>query len=216
MKKNYIPEIPALSALDMANAELLLEQFGKHDIIEMNNWKEQYPYKPISNFTMAYNKEGVFIKYDVRGSMLKAIYSNDHDPVYKDSCVEFFCKLPNADTYANFEFNCIGTCQASKRKSRSEGVVPFPDAAMKSIIRLPSIGRRPFMEMKGNFEWSLTVFIPFDLIGIVGEAKSQILMANFYKCADDTESMHYLSWSPIKTENPDFHRPEFFGEIVFG
>jgi enamine deaminase RidA (YjgF/YER057c/UK114 family) len=25
--------------------------------------------------------------------------------------------------------------------------------------------------------------------------------------------MHFLSWNPIKTETPNFHVPEFFGEI---
>ena len=31
---------------------------------------------------------------------------------------------------------------------------------------------------------------------------------------DKTAHPHYLSWSPIGTEKPDFHRPEFFGELV--
>ena len=26
---------------------------------------------------------------------------------------------------------------------------------------------------------------------------------------------HFLSWRPIRTEKPDFHRPEFFGEVTF-
>ena len=26
---------------------------------------------------------------------------------------------------------------------------------------------------------------------------------------------HYLSWMPIDTPKPDFHRPEFFGKINF-
>ena len=41
------------------------------------------------------------------------------------------------------------------------------------------------------------------------------LMGNFYKCADGTDSPHYVSWSPIKTEKPNFHCPEFFGELIF-
>jgi hypothetical protein len=40
--------------------------------------------------------------------------------------------------------------------------------------------------------------------------------ANFYKCGDETEIPHYGAWSEVKTPSPDFHRPEFFGEIVFG
>ena len=40
--------------------------------------------------------------------------------------------------------------------------------------------------------------------------------ANFYKCGDETEVPHYGAWSPVETPSPDFHRPEFFGELVFG
>ena len=31
--------------------------------------------------------------------------------------------------------------------------------------------------------------------------------------ADGTILPHYLSWNPIETPKPDFHRPEFFGEL---
>lgn len=39
---------------------------------------------------------------------------------------------------------------------------------------------------------------------------------NFYKCGDETEFPHYGAWSPVRTLSPDFHRPEFFGTLVFG
>lgn len=39
------------------------------------------------------------------------------------------------------------------------------------------------------------------------------MKANFYKCGDGLTVPHYLSWSPIVTEKPDFHRPEFFNQI---
>ncbi|MDE5921249.1 MAG: hypothetical protein K2G82_06535, partial [Paramuribaculum sp.] len=29
-----------------------------------------------------------------------------------------------------------------------------------------------------------------------------------------TSEPHYLSWAPITTPQPDFHRPEFFGNIT--
>ncbi|MBR3471266.1 MAG: hypothetical protein IKH22_01600, partial [Prevotella sp.] len=36
-----------------------------------------------------------------------------------------------------------------------------------------------------------------------------------YKCGDCLSVPHYLSLFPITTERPDFHRPEFFQDIVF-
>jgi hypothetical protein len=39
--------------------------------------------------------------------------------------------------------------------------------------------------------------------------------ANFYKCGDETAVTHYVTWNPVKTNNPDYHQPEFFGKVEF-
>ena len=215
MKSLIIHYIEALNDTNIELARDILDDFGVLDTIEILNWSALYPYRPITQFNIARSNKSIFIKYSVRGSMLRAIYSNDQDPVHDDSCVEFFCKPVGADTYTNFEFNCIGTCSASRRKSRYEDVVPFSMEEMPSIKRYPSIGRRAFNEMEGMFEWELTVEIPFNLIGIDPQNLPKKLLGNFYKCADGTDSKHFVTWSPVKTEKPDFHCPEFFGELYF-
>lgn len=215
MRRLDIEYIESLNNIDIQSAAEVLDEFGKNNAVDILNWSSSFPYRPITLFSIARSHEAIFIKYSVRGSMLRAIYSNDHDPVYQDSCVEFFCKLPESDYYMNFEFNCIGTCQAARRKSRKEDVNPYPMDDMKRIERFPSMGRRAFKEMEGMFEWELTVKIPFDLIGIDPQHLPEKLLGNFYKCADGTDSPHYVSWNPIATEVPDFHRPDFFGELYF-
>ena len=55
--------------------------------------------------------------------------------------------------------------------------------------------------------------IPLSILGLDTDHKPEKLLGNFYKCGDATEMPHYLSWNPIQTERPDFHRPEFFGEL---
>ena len=215
MKQIKILYNDALNDIELEAASELMDGFGHRDLVENLNWKETYPYLPITLFNIARSKDSIFIKYSVRGSMLRAIYSNDLDPVNEDSCVEFFCKLPDSDSYMNFEFNCIGTCNASKRKSKTEGVVRYTLDELTQIKRYPSIGRRAFNEMEGMFEWELTVKIPFTLMGLDSNNLPEKLLGNFYKCADGTDSPHYVSWSPIKTEKPEFHCPEFFGELIF-
>ena len=42
------------------------------------------------------------------------------------------------------------------------------------------------------------------------------LKANVYKCGDKTEHPHYLAWNRVEAPAPDFHRPECFGEMIFG
>jgi hypothetical protein len=83
------------------------------------------------------------------------------------------------------------------------------------IKRFSTLGRRAFNEMEGMFEWELTVKIPLRIMGINPENIPTKIQGNFYKCADGTDSPHYVTWSPVKTEIPDFHRPEFFGELIF-
>lgn len=215
MKSLTIKYLPALNDIDIEPAAKVLDEFGERDTIETLNWPKEYPYKPITYFNIARSKDSLFLKFSVQGSMLRAIYSNDQDPVHEDSCVEFFCMPVGADRYTNFEFNCIGTCSATSRKGRNEDVVPFSAEEMHTIKRYPSIGRRAFNEMEGMFEWELTIEIPFKLMGIDPKQVPVNILGNFYKCADGTDSMHFLSWSPIKTDKPDFHRPEFFGELFF-
>jgi hypothetical protein len=213
MKSLIIRYIETLNDIDIELARDILDDFGELDTIEILNWVKEFPYRPITQFNIARSKDSLFIKFSVRGSMLRAIYSNDQDPVHEDSCVEFFCMPVGAEKYTNFEFNCIGTCSASKRKSRDEEVVPLTIDELKSIKRFPSIGRRAFNEMEGMFEWELTVKIPFILLGIDPSNLPDKIIGNFYKCADGTDSPHFVTWNPVKTDKPDFHRPEFFGVL---
>ncbi len=216
MKQLKIPYIQSLNDVtELENAAIILDEKGTVDKIEILNWKEKFPYKPITYFIIARSSDSLFIKYSVKGSMLRAIYSNDQESVNEDSCVEFFVKTPDNEKYMNFEFNCIGTCKVSRRISRNESVIPFSKEELSQIKRYPSLGRRAFKEMEGMFEWDLTVKIPMRIMGINPHKLPEKLLGNFYKCADGTDSPHYVSWSPINTERPDFHRPEFFGELIF-
>ena len=38
----------------------------------------------------------------------------------------------------------------------------------------------------------------------------------FYKCGDETEFKHRGMWNIINNPKPDFHLPEYFGNIIFG
>ena len=215
MKRVIIPRLEALDHASIEYAGNLLENEGKREALDTLNWPREFPYHPITTFNIGYSPTAIYIKYDVHGSMLRAIYTNDQEPVYEDSCVEFFCQRPGSDRYLSLGFNCIGTCLATRRKGREEDVQRLSASELQSIGRYSSLGRRAFMEMEGMFAWDLVVKVPFALLGYAGGEVPERLLGNFYKCADGTESRHFLTWAPVKTEMPDFHRPEFFGELVF-
>jgi len=88
------------------------------------------------------------------------------------------------------------------------------DEELATVRRLASCGTRPFNEIEGLFSWNLTVAIPLDLIGVEYKGEPIELFGNFYKCADLTADPHFLSWAPINTPEPDFHRPECFQSII--
>ncbi len=211
MKNISVPYLPELAGLGEDRIIELMEHKATRQSIDQANWPE-YSYKPISVFTIAHDGNSIYIHYFIRGNCLRALYTEDQSPVWTDSCVEFFVQPPIGPDYYNFEFNCIGTCYAAKRRDRNDFTL-LSTKELQQIKRYPSVGRKPFQEMGGLFAWELLVEIPFSLIGLDNAKLPEQIRANFYKCADGTILPHYLSWNPIETPKPDFHRPEYFGEL---
>jgi hypothetical protein len=213
MKRFSVPYLPALDVLDLSSVGFLLEAKAQREYIDVINWSE-YPYRPIAVFDVARSDTSLYIRYFVKGNSLKAVYENDNSPVYTDSCVEFFMKKAEESSYMNFEFNCIGTCDAARRQSR-EVKRSLTPSEYASIRRYSTIERIPFDEKKGVHSWELVVAIPLQLMGLDPASLPEMILGNFYKCADETDTPHYVSWNPILVPAPDFHRPEFFGQIYF-
>ena len=179
------------------------------------NWPETFAEKPEVSVEISNSHEWLFLKWHVRGAQLRAVTAEDQGPVWEDSCVEFFCQVPGDEHYCNFECNCIGAMVGSRRKSRTEEVVPFSADEMGRIERKCSFPREAFEEKDGLFEWEVEERIPLDLIFRDKQPVfPQVLRANFYKCADKTKRPHFVSWRPIDLPKPDFHCPQFFGEIT--
>ena len=92
-----------------------------------------------------------------------------------------------------------------------------PSDVLNAIERWSSLGREPF-EMKENKQkWELALVVPVASFfrHNLKDLSGKTMRANFYKCGDKTTKPHFLSWNPIDLPAPDFHRPDFFGEIRF-
>lgn len=184
-----------------------IEKFAQGEIDEVN-WAE-YSYKPVVRFAVAHTADALLVRFDVEEQHIVGRCTQMHGEVYADSCVEFFVREPHADHYYNFEINCIGTVLAARRLSRNEYEY-LPAEKMQRIKVRPSLPAAiPF---EGEGKWSIELEIPFSVIGINGTPTA--LEGNFYKCGDQTPVPHFLSWSPIATPTPDFHRPESFGVLL--
>lgn len=180
------------------------------------NWPAEFPECPEVTVEVSNDHEAIYLKWHVCGEQLRAVTTEDQGPVWEDSCVEFFCQVPGDMHYFNFECNCIGAMVGSRRKGRAEEVQALSPEEMGRIERKCTYPREAFEEKDGLFEWTVEEKIPLDLIfqrSMSNDKFPLTLRANFYKCADKTKKPHFLSWQPIPLPKPDFHCPQFFGEI---
>jgi len=213
--KLTLPRIDVLDTLSDADAiSALLDDKGARGEIACVNWPDKFPYRPMTSFSAAYSGDAIYVDFLVRCNYLRAENYENQSPVSQDSCVEFFVEPVEGGDYWNFEFNCIGTINASHRHERRNPTRLSADE-LAMVRRYASCGSRPFMEIEGLFTWNLLVVVPLRLIGLDADNLPEKVRGNFYKCASATSEPHYLSWKPIETDNPDFHRPEFFGDIYF-
>ena len=183
------------------------------------NWPE-YPYKPEVRFRIMHSETEIYLQFHVRENGARATFDYDAgSQPYKDDCVEFFMIPSMRDSnYFNLEMNCIGHGTFHWGPNRQERH-RCGDEIVSQIRRESTLGSEAFGTRVGEQEWTLTVAIPKRLYAQADldltEFSGRTVRANFYKCGDDTAVPHFLSWSPIPIPKPDFHTPEWFGEIYF-
>ena len=201
---------------DFENISNALEKNTSLIKIDHLQWND-FPYKPKVSFRIAHSDSLLFLKYYVKEEHILATQTESNSAVHKDSCVEFFIDPTNNGNYYNFEFNCIGTTHLSFGAGRYNRV-KIPIQIIDDEIKVWStLGNKPFEEKSGDFQWQMVIAIPSTVfIFNKGLNFSKLFSrANFYKCGDNTNKKHYLTWNPVKTKNPDFHRPEYFGLLNF-
>ena len=184
-------QVPFIADFEEVDLDTALELEGARFQVDQVNWPAAFPYLD-----------------------LRALNTEDNGSQWEDSCVEVFIENPDGSEYYNFEINPIGKILAAKGPGR-EGRVKRPAEEMEEILRIARF-EGPQEYAGGIWDWRVTVLIPFELVGADPENLPEKLRANFYKCGDKTAHPHFLSWNPVGTPSPDFHRPEFFGELVLG
>ncbi len=192
-----------------------LDKIRIRNKIDKINWNN-YPYKPDVSFSIGYTENEILIKYYITENCFKAEKTDTNQEVYEDSCVEFFVSPGDDGIYYNIEFNGIGTCLMGAGTGRSDRKRLNPDV-IASIRRKTSAGNKPVKEKEGIFSWTLTVAVPFKVFIYhnINDPEGRTFRANFYKCGDKLNVPHYLTWNPVDTIKPDFHRPEYFGRLTF-
>jgi hypothetical protein len=209
-------EIPFLSEITsrttIQEISQKLDQLEKQ-IIGNVPWPE-YSYNPGVKFAIAHSEGHILLKYYVSEREVKAVYSRPNDPVYRDSCVEFFVQFADDPNYYNLEFNSHGTCLMGYGPGRGNRN-RLPEHVIGQIQSMSIIQQRQVSSPDIN--WQLTLLIPHEVFCYrpIRELHGVNARANFYKCGDDLSQPHFVTWNHISAPKPDFHLPEFFGEIHF-
>lgn len=180
-------------------------------------WAQDYPYRPKMEVRMAHNGGQLLINYRVTEECVRAVAQHDNGHVWEDSCCELFLSPVADGTYYNMECNAAGTLLIGFGPGR-EGRELAPQQVIDTVDRWSSLGRAPFADRNGECTWQLCLAVPataywhhklasFDGLQVKG---------NVYKCGDMLPHPHFLSLFPIHLPKPDFHRPDFFGQVAFG
>lgn len=185
--------------------------------LDQVNWPDAYPYKPEVKFRVWHDGANFFIDYEVKEQGTRALQGVLGGPVYEDSCVECFIQ-PNPGTdprYYNFEFNPIGMMAMACRTGRNDPE-DAPQAVLESVEIKASAGCETFDE-KPIDKWTLAIRIPASALfnSAVSDFSGREMKMNLFKCGDGLKVPHFVTWAPISTPGPDYHRPEFFIPVTF-
>lgn len=187
----------------------------------LNHMGEKPVHFPKTQVKLTYGDTAIYVMFRVEDRYVKAVAKAHQDDVYKDSCVEFFF-TPGTDPsrgYFNLEMNCGGTLLVHFQKQPRKDRTILPIDECRKITCVHSLPHMVDPEITDPVTWTVAYKIPIALLEkycpVDGPAPKTIWRANFYKCADNTSHPHWLTWALVEHPVPDFHRPQFFGELQF-
>ncbi|AVM54041.1 hypothetical protein C4H11_08575 [Bacteroides zoogleoformans] len=213
MKELKVKKVSAANILVESVPALLDKEKVAFQPVNMVNWSA-FPYCPDVEFRIAYTRDAILLHFKVREKSVRAVAGHDNGSVWEDACVEFFSIPADDGVYYNVECNCVGTLLVGAGAGR-ENRRHAPQEVMDKVQRWSSLGRKGFEERVGECSWEVALVIPYTTFFLhhITSPDGKNIRANFYKCGDKLCTPHFLSWNPIEVENPDFHRPDFFGVL---
>ena len=169
-------------------------------------WKPDCGIRASGQF--CHDSRNLYIRLRASEKHIRAEYSAPLSPVCQDSCLEFFFMPEGEDRYFNFEINPNACLYIGFGHGRGDSTALY----RKDMQQLFEIRAERTAD---GWETFYRIPLPFLRLFWPDFTFTGILRANVYKCGDLTENEHYLSWNPVSSETPDFHRPQDFGIMRF-
>lgn len=199
-----------------AVTDLLNAAGVEYNAIDCVNWPESAPYLPDVKFRIAHTGTAVLLEYTVSEDHIRAMCAADNGAIWQDSCVEFFVSF-GPEAYYNLECNCAGLLLCGAGAARANRVRADRDI-LSRIDRCTTVEiDAPFDSQESASAWKLCLSVPVGtfFMSNIDSLDGLRARANFYKCGDCLPKAHYVSWAPISFDKPNFHLPQFFGELIF-
>ncbi|MBP8067625.1 MAG: hypothetical protein KAY27_03595 [Pedobacter sp.] len=168
-----------------------------------------------TNFVIAHTGDAICLKFFVQEDVIKVTTYQTNGRVHKDNCVEFFVAFGTQKKYYNIEFNCTGVCLVGFGAGRLNRVL-LDEKLIANVKTHIKINTTP-ANSPTKYAWEITAILPIQIFEAANLISFHQVKAagNFFKCGDDLPQPHFYSWNKIEAETPDFHLPEFFGELAF-
>ena len=158
---------------------------------------------------MGYDAQNLYIRQRAWEQHIRAELTGNLQQVSEDSCMEFFFAPCGDARYFNVEINPNGCVRLG-----------FHGTDVPLLLTPKDMDAFAVTPARTADGWTLTYRIPLSFIRIFFPdfqwKKGTAMRGNCYKCGDKTDTPHYLAWNPIESEIPAFHRPQDFGEMIFG
>lgn len=190
--------------------------------LQLTNYMGEKPdHFPFTEAKIAYDNLAIYVIFRVEDRYVKAVHSNHQDPVYTDSCVEFFFSPDNNsdEGYFNLEMNCGGTMLFHHQTEPRTNQVHIADEDIQQIEVASTLPPIVDPEIQEDTTWCVEYRIPFSVLAKYRNfpvpENGTVWRANLYKCADATSHPHWLTWAFIDLPSPNFHQPDFFGYLDF-
>lgn len=185
------------------------EEIAGVPVLEICNYQWSHKYMPKAYGKIAY-LEGCGLLVHMTSEEVNPLrrYTQDDDPVYKDSALEFFVSFPcDARGYLNIEVNALGAVLNGYGK----------DGVKYKLADITNL--RPKVSVRVNeIYWEVEILIPEELLKEIFKFEKidhgTRFTCNLYKISEEPEIEHYGSWSRIDSMVPNFHLPEYFGEVL--
>ena len=186
--------------------------------IEDYPWPQGNPPRP-TQVRALWDDQNLYIQFLCEDKHISAVETRLNGNVYLDSCVEFFGMIDPATSndYFNLEINCCGMMHLGYGPGRHGRRLSTPGIAQQMKI-VTSVKGPTKQESPADDGWWVAAALPWEAISqLAGKKVSPrsglAWRGNFYRCGG--REVEYGVWSHIDNPIPDYHRPEFFGDIEF-